>query len=75
METYQLILVGLAGCVGISMVWDKIQGIPSKFKKSDQDNMETKIKISYKPQYLDSNYSDESDYLMSVGADDVWGVA
>ena len=24
---------------------------------------------------LDSNYSDESDYLMSVGADDGWGVA
>ena len=24
---------------------------------------------------LDSNYSDESDYLMSVGADDTWGIA
>ena len=24
---------------------------------------------------LDSNYSDESDYLMAVGADDEWGVA
>ena len=24
---------------------------------------------------LDSNYSDESDYLMSVGADDTWGNA
>ena len=24
---------------------------------------------------LESNYSDESDYLISVGADDTWGVA
>ena len=24
---------------------------------------------------LDSNYSDESDYLMSVGADNEWGIA
>ena len=32
--------------------------ILSGIEKSDQDNMETKIKISYKPQYLDSNYSD-----------------
>ena len=24
---------------------------------------------------LESNYSDESDYLMNVGADDTWGVA
>ena len=39
METYQLILIGLAGCVGLSIVWDKIQGIPSKFKKSDKDHV------------------------------------
>ena len=32
--------------------------ILSGIEKSDQDNIETKIKISYKPQYLDSNYSD-----------------
>jgi hypothetical protein len=24
---------------------------------------------------LDSNYSEESDYLMSLGADDTWGIA
>ena len=24
---------------------------------------------------LDSNYSEEADYLMSVGADDTWGIA
>lgn len=39
METYQLILIGLAGCVGLSMFWDKIQGIPSKLKKPDQDHI------------------------------------
>tara|TARA_B110000263_G_C15311826_1_gene513917 strand:- start:4206 stop:6017 length:1812 start_codon:yes stop_codon:yes gene_type:complete len=31
--------------------------ILSGIEKSDQDNLETKVKISYKPQYLDSNYS------------------
>ena len=39
METYQLILVGIAGCVGLSMVWGKVQGVPSKFKKSDRDHI------------------------------------
>ncbi|MBH59554.1 MAG: ribosome biogenesis/translation initiation ATPase RLI [Thaumarchaeota archaeon] len=32
--------------------------ILSGIEKADKDNIETKIKISYKPQYLDSNYSD-----------------
>ena len=32
--------------------------ILSGIEKSDQNNVENKIKISYKPQYLDSNYSD-----------------
>ena len=32
--------------------------ILSGIEKSDQNNIENKIKISYKPQYLDSNYSD-----------------
>ncbi|MFL2932694.1 MAG: ribosome biogenesis/translation initiation ATPase RLI, partial [Nitrososphaerales archaeon] len=32
--------------------------ILSGIEKSDQDNIENKVKISYKPQYLDSDYSD-----------------
>ena len=32
--------------------------ILSGIEKSDQNNIENKIKISYKPQYLDSDYSD-----------------
>ena len=39
METYQLILIGLAGCVGLSMFWDKIQGIPAKLKKPETDHI------------------------------------
>ena len=39
METYQLILIGLAGCVGLSMFWDKIQGIPAKLKKPEKDHI------------------------------------
>jgi len=32
--------------------------ILSGMEKSDDDNIKTKVKISYKPQYLDSDYSD-----------------
>ena len=38
METYQIVLLVLAGVIGVSMLWDKISGVASTNSRRDKED-------------------------------------
>ena len=37
METYQIVLLVLAGVIGVSMLWDKIKGVASTGSRRNKE--------------------------------------